>query len=78
MLHGGGNTSVKLAVKDAVGTPVEVIAIKGSGWDLSNIEPEGKHSLTSQAQAHAYTLHRLSSCETASLPADAQSSYSQR
>jgi rhamnose utilization protein RhaD (predicted bifunctional aldolase and dehydrogenase) len=37
VLHGGGNTSVKLKVKNKVGEEIDVIAVKGSGWDLSNI-----------------------------------------
>jgi rhamnose utilization protein RhaD (predicted bifunctional aldolase and dehydrogenase)/NAD(P)-dependent dehydrogenase (short-subunit alcohol dehydrogenase family) len=41
VLHGGGNTSVKTVVKDDVGQDVEVLAVKGSGWDLGDIEPEG-------------------------------------
>ena len=39
--HGGGNTSVKTTVNDMVGRPVEVLCVKGSGWDLGDIEPEG-------------------------------------
>jgi len=41
VLHGGGNTSVKTTVKDLLGEPVDVICVKGSGWDLVDIEPEG-------------------------------------
>ena len=41
VLHGGGNTSVKTTVKDLLGEDVEVICIKGSGWDMGNIEPPG-------------------------------------
>ncbi len=41
VLHGGGNTSVKTVVKDDIGQDVEVLAVKGSGWDLGEIEPEG-------------------------------------
>ncbi len=41
VLHGGGNTSVKTTVKDLLGEPVEVICVKGSGWDLVDIEPAG-------------------------------------
>ncbi len=37
VLHGGGNTSVKIKVTNKVKEQVEVIAVKGSGWDLSNI-----------------------------------------
>lgn len=39
--HGGGNTSVKTTVNDALGRPVEVLCVKGSGWDLGDIEPQG-------------------------------------
>lgn len=31
VLHGGGNTSVKLCVNDSLGRPVEVVAVKGYG-----------------------------------------------
>src|SRR3569623_3034297 len=41
VLHGGGNTSVKTTIKDMLGEDVEVICIKGSGWDMGNIEPAG-------------------------------------
>src|ERR1700744_5159811 len=41
VLHGGGNTSVKTRANDMLGEPVEVIHIKGSGWDMGAIEPAG-------------------------------------
>ncbi|HEX3954288.1 MAG TPA: bifunctional aldolase/short-chain dehydrogenase [Stellaceae bacterium] len=41
VLHGGGNTSVKTEMSDLLGEPVEVLCVKGSGWDLGNIEPPG-------------------------------------
>jgi rhamnose utilization protein RhaD (predicted bifunctional aldolase and dehydrogenase)/NAD(P)-dependent dehydrogenase (short-subunit alcohol dehydrogenase family) len=41
VLHGGGNTSVKTTVPDVTGEPVEVLYVKGSGWDLATIEPAG-------------------------------------
>jgi rhamnose utilization protein RhaD (predicted bifunctional aldolase and dehydrogenase)/NAD(P)-dependent dehydrogenase (short-subunit alcohol dehydrogenase family) len=41
VLHGGGNTSVKTTIKDQLGEDVEVICIKGSGWDMGVIEPVG-------------------------------------
>ena len=41
VLHGGGNTSVKTRVADDLGEPIEVLCVKGSGWDLGDIEPEG-------------------------------------
>jgi rhamnose utilization protein RhaD (predicted bifunctional aldolase and dehydrogenase)/NAD(P)-dependent dehydrogenase (short-subunit alcohol dehydrogenase family) len=39
--HGGGNTSVKIVQTDLLGAPVDVLRVKGSGWDLGDIEPEG-------------------------------------
>src|SRR3984885_11104553 len=41
VLHGGGNTSVKTKIKDQLGDDVDVICIKGSGWDMGSIEPAG-------------------------------------
>ena len=41
VLHGGGNTSVKSTVKTSLGEVIEVLHVKGSGWDLATIEPEG-------------------------------------
>jgi rhamnose utilization protein RhaD (predicted bifunctional aldolase and dehydrogenase)/NAD(P)-dependent dehydrogenase (short-subunit alcohol dehydrogenase family) len=41
VLHGGGNTSLKLTVPDFFGEPQEVLYIKGSGWDLASIQAEG-------------------------------------
>jgi rhamnose utilization protein RhaD (predicted bifunctional aldolase and dehydrogenase)/NAD(P)-dependent dehydrogenase (short-subunit alcohol dehydrogenase family) len=41
VLHGGGNTSVKVAEKNLFGEPEPVLYIKGSGWDLESIEPAG-------------------------------------
>src|SRR4029077_20234694 len=39
VLHGGGNTSVKLREKDLFGEEQDVLYVKGSGWDLEAIEP---------------------------------------
>lgn len=41
VLHGGGNTSVEATVDDLFGDPVEVLWVKGSGWDLATIEKAG-------------------------------------
>tara|TARA_B100000700_G_scaffold252775_1_gene284393 strand:+ start:865 stop:2898 length:2034 start_codon:yes stop_codon:yes gene_type:complete len=41
VLHGGGNTSVKTSVKDLDGKKYDVLCVKGSGWDMAEIEPEG-------------------------------------
>src|SRR5215469_5702536 len=41
VLHGGGNTSVKTKAQDLSGDEVEVLCVKGSGWDMGDIEPAG-------------------------------------
>ncbi len=41
VLHGGGNTSVKTRSIDDTGELVDVLCVKGSGWDLGDIEPAG-------------------------------------
>ena len=34
VLHGGGNTSVKITEKNLVNHDEEILYVKGSGWDL--------------------------------------------
>ncbi len=41
VLHGGGNTSVKTSIKDIDGKNYNVLCVKGSGWDMAEIEPAG-------------------------------------
>jgi len=41
VLHGGGNTSVKSTIKDLDGRKYKVLCVKGSGWDMADIEPAG-------------------------------------
>lgn len=41
VLHGGGNTSVKIKKKNLFGEEEELLYVKGSGWDLATIEAEG-------------------------------------
>jgi rhamnose utilization protein RhaD (predicted bifunctional aldolase and dehydrogenase)/NAD(P)-dependent dehydrogenase (short-subunit alcohol dehydrogenase family) len=41
VLHGGGNSSVKTILDDLNGDPAEVLCVKGSGWDMGAIEPQG-------------------------------------
>ena len=41
VLHGGGNTSVKTRMRDLAGENVDVLCVKGSGWDMAAIEPPG-------------------------------------
>ncbi len=41
VLHGGGNTSVKITETNLVGEEEEILYVKGSGWDLATIEAPG-------------------------------------
>jgi rhamnose utilization protein RhaD (predicted bifunctional aldolase and dehydrogenase)/NAD(P)-dependent dehydrogenase (short-subunit alcohol dehydrogenase family) len=41
VMHGGGNTSVKLRVINILGEPEDLLYVKGSGWDLQTIEEAG-------------------------------------
>ena len=41
VLHGGGNTSVKTQMTDLLGETHDVLCVKGSGWDMSTVEPAG-------------------------------------
>jgi rhamnose utilization protein RhaD (predicted bifunctional aldolase and dehydrogenase)/NAD(P)-dependent dehydrogenase (short-subunit alcohol dehydrogenase family) len=41
VLHGGGNTSVKIKEKNLFGEEETILYVKGSGWDLETIEPRG-------------------------------------
>ncbi len=41
VLHGGGNTSIKIMEKNILGQEEEILYVKGSGWDLETIEADG-------------------------------------
>ena len=60
VLHGGGNTSVKTEVKDLLGRAVEVLCVKGSGWDMGNIEPAGLPAVRLKPLLDYRTLPALS------------------
>src|SRR5262245_13416564 len=45
VLHGGGNTSFKARAVNLFGEEVDVLHVKGSGWDLAAIEPAGLPAL---------------------------------
>jgi len=41
VLHGGGNTSVKIRERNLLGEEEDILYVKGSGWDLEFIEAAG-------------------------------------
>ncbi|HEC13130.1 MAG TPA: bifunctional aldolase/short-chain dehydrogenase [Acidiferrobacteraceae bacterium] len=56
VLHGGGNTSVKITETNLVGDKEERLYVKGSGWDLATIEAAG---FTPLRMAHLLKLAKL-------------------
>ncbi len=56
VLHGGGNTSVKMAEKNILGEDEDILYVKGSGWDLETIEAAG---FAPVRLAHLQRLARL-------------------
>lgn len=60
VLHGGGNTSVKLTARDLTGEMVPVLHVKGSGWDMGVIEPPGMPACRLDALLRMRAVDRLS------------------
>jgi rhamnose utilization protein RhaD (predicted bifunctional aldolase and dehydrogenase)/NAD(P)-dependent dehydrogenase (short-subunit alcohol dehydrogenase family) len=60
VLHGGGNTSCKTTVTDLLGEDVEVLCVKGSGWDMGDIEPAGLPAVRLAPLLKLRRLERLS------------------
>jgi rhamnose utilization protein RhaD (predicted bifunctional aldolase and dehydrogenase)/NAD(P)-dependent dehydrogenase (short-subunit alcohol dehydrogenase family) len=60
VMHGGGNTSVKLVMRDLHGEEIDVLCIKGSGWDLATIEPQGHPAVRLEPLRRLRALDRLS------------------
>jgi len=56
VLHGGGNTSVKIRETNLVGEEEDILYVKGSGWDLATIEAAG---FTPIRMAHLQKLAKL-------------------
>lgn len=56
VLHGGGNTSVKIAETNVCGETEEILYVKGSGWDLETIEAAG---FSPVRMAHLLKLAKL-------------------
>jgi rhamnose utilization protein RhaD (predicted bifunctional aldolase and dehydrogenase)/NAD(P)-dependent dehydrogenase (short-subunit alcohol dehydrogenase family) len=63
VLHGGGNTSLKIQMTSLLGDEQEVLFIKGSGCDLSTIEPAGFAGLDLAYLRRLRALDRLSDRE---------------
>jgi rhamnose utilization protein RhaD (predicted bifunctional aldolase and dehydrogenase)/NAD(P)-dependent dehydrogenase (short-subunit alcohol dehydrogenase family) len=65
VLHGGGNTSVKMTARDLIGERVAVLQVKGSGWDMGAIEPAGMPAVRLEALQTLRTRDALGDDEMA-------------
>jgi rhamnose utilization protein RhaD (predicted bifunctional aldolase and dehydrogenase)/NAD(P)-dependent dehydrogenase (short-subunit alcohol dehydrogenase family) len=65
VLHGGGNTSLKITRPDLFGNLEDILLIKGSGWDLASIEVAGFTPLRLSDVVRLADLESLSDSEMA-------------
>ncbi len=65
VMHGGGNTSVKIREKNIFGRDEDILYVKGSGWDLETIEAAGFASVRLAPLMELSTLPALSDLEMA-------------
>lgn len=63
VLHGGGNTSVKVQQKNLFGKTEDLLYVKGSGWDLATIEKEGFAPVRMETLLEMARLEELSDAE---------------
>ena len=63
VLHGGGNTSVKLLETNLFGEEEEILYVKGSGWNLATIEAEGFSVLRLNTMLKLAKLVKISDVE---------------
>ena len=60
VIHGGGNTSVKTRMRDLSGRELDVLCVKGSGWDMGDIEPPGLPAVRLEPLRELTALEALS------------------
>jgi rhamnose utilization protein RhaD (predicted bifunctional aldolase and dehydrogenase)/NAD(P)-dependent dehydrogenase (short-subunit alcohol dehydrogenase family) len=65
VLHGGGNTSVKVRVTNLFGEDEDILYVKGSGWDLATIQAAGFAPCRMQHLLRLGALDELSDTEMA-------------
>jgi rhamnose utilization protein RhaD (predicted bifunctional aldolase and dehydrogenase)/NAD(P)-dependent dehydrogenase (short-subunit alcohol dehydrogenase family) len=67
VLHGGGNTSVKMDVTNLFGETEELLFVKGSGWDLATIEAAGFAPVRMKVLKQMAELDQLSDTDMVNL-----------
>ena len=63
VLHGGGNTSLKTVMADALGEATNVLLVKGSGRDMARVEPADLPALRLAPLCRLIDLDRLDDTE---------------
>ncbi len=63
VLHGGGNTSVKVVEQNLFGEQETILYVKGSGWDLASIAEAGFAPVRLQPMLRLARLNSLSDSE---------------
>lgn len=63
VMHGGGNTSVKIREKNIFGEEEDILYVKGSGWDLGTIETAGFAPVKLKALHQLADLDKLTDVE---------------
>ena len=67
VLHGGGNTSMKTSVHNIFNKKIDVMHIKGSGWDMSSIDQPGLPAVELQPLLKTKQLKKLNDFEMVNL-----------
>ena len=67
VLHGGGNTSVKTITKNIFSKEIEVMHIKGSGWDMATIDYPGLPAVELNPLKATISLKKLDDFEMVNL-----------
>ena len=60
VMHGGGNTSCKTVTQNLFGEKIDVLCVKGSGWDLGTIEAAGLPAVKLEPLLKLRQLSKLS------------------
>ncbi len=63
VLHGGGNTSVKIHEKNLFGDSEHLLYVKGSGWDLATMEAKGFAPVRMDTLMRMANLERLTDAD---------------
>jgi rhamnose utilization protein RhaD (predicted bifunctional aldolase and dehydrogenase)/NAD(P)-dependent dehydrogenase (short-subunit alcohol dehydrogenase family) len=71
VLHGGGNTSLKVRQRNIFGEEEDVLLIKASGWDLEAITPSG---FSTCRMAHLLRLLKLDGLSDVQMVSELQAS----